>query len=186
MTHHGYAALLPDPLTRSAFHLLYATPDRLQAISILESWAVVRLYFCKLLVNCRLPSHRCNTGGARWSVKQVRTASICDRSASNASILAHLHNMGMTKSMARAWQLASISVKLEILNPRHYCAGTSAAVLMRMNALRAALRKSSGGTAGLGHAMQEAFESRARSTRGYSMRERMLAPGAMAEDALAM
>ena len=65
------------------------------------------------------------------------------------------------------------------------CTGTIAAVLTRVNALRAALKKAgSGGATGLGHAVRDAWEGGGRTTRGYAMRERRLAPGAMAEDAL--
>ena len=59
-------------------------------------------------------------------------------------------------------------------------------MLARLSALRAALKKSSGvgGGSGLGHAVRDAFETGGRTRRGYAMRERRLAPGAMAEDAL--
>lgn len=53
---------------------------------------------------------------------------------------------------------------------------------MRVTALKAALKKSSGQAAAA--QLHDALESRGRSKRGYAMRERRLAPGAMAEDAL--
>lgn len=64
------------------------------------------------------------------------------------------------------------------------CPGTLAAVLARVNALRAALKKSAAAGWGAGLAVQDFSERAGRATRGYSMRERRLAPGAMAEDAL--